>query len=343
MKDSKLISVIVPVYNVEKQIDRCINSLLKQTYQNIEIILVVDGSPDSCAAICDVYAIKDSRIKVIHKKNGGVSYSRNTAINIIAGEYSLDHETIKKCFDAAKTADYDIVCFGYNIFFDYSDRFDFVSKQAKKPQSYENSEELRKSFAELNKWGLLDFVTDKMIKCSIIRNRNINFDGYYNMGGEDAVFMLSIFPFVKKFRIIKDCFYNYFRRKDESVTVKFNEGKFDRYYSRLQITYKYMIENNCYDKDFVLKKYCEYAMWFYDSLFSKTCNLKLTQRYIVLKNAFLKPELYTGFYNDVVKYAKKTDNFSDFSGSSFIALKLISKKRYLLAWLLHVVTLIKNR
>ena len=67
------ISVIVPVYNVEKYLPRCIDSILNQTYKNLEIILVDDGSPDNCPAICDEYAQKDSRIKVIHKANGGVS------------------------------------------------------------------------------------------------------------------------------------------------------------------------------------------------------------------------------------------------------------------------------
>ena len=71
MNDS-LISVIVPVYKVEQYIDQCIKSLINQTYKNIEIILVDDGSPDNCGYICEDYAKKDNRIKVIHKKNGGI-------------------------------------------------------------------------------------------------------------------------------------------------------------------------------------------------------------------------------------------------------------------------------
>lgn len=81
------ISVIVPVYNVEKYLPRCIDSILNQTYKNLEIILVDDGSPDNCPAICDEYAQKDSRIKVIHKANGGVSSARNAGIDVATGEY----------------------------------------------------------------------------------------------------------------------------------------------------------------------------------------------------------------------------------------------------------------
>ena len=82
-----MISVIVPIYNVEKYLDRCVQSIVSQTYKNLEIILVDDGSPDNCPAICDKWAKKDNRIKVIHKENGGVSSAKNAGIGISCGEY----------------------------------------------------------------------------------------------------------------------------------------------------------------------------------------------------------------------------------------------------------------
>ena len=82
-----LISVIVPIYNVEKYLPQCIESILRQTYTNLEIILVDDGSPDSCPQICDDYAAKDSRIKVIHQANSGVSAARNSGLKIAKGKY----------------------------------------------------------------------------------------------------------------------------------------------------------------------------------------------------------------------------------------------------------------
>ncbi len=87
MDRQELISVIVPVYNVEKYLRRCIDSIINQTYKNLEIILVDDGSPDSSGAICDEYAKKDSRIKVIHKENSGLSGARNAGIDAATGEY----------------------------------------------------------------------------------------------------------------------------------------------------------------------------------------------------------------------------------------------------------------
>ena len=82
------ISIIVPIYNVEKYLARCITSLLNQTLSDIELILVDDESPDSCPQLCDNYAQKDKRIKVIHKKNGGLGYARNSGLDIANGEYS---------------------------------------------------------------------------------------------------------------------------------------------------------------------------------------------------------------------------------------------------------------
>lgn len=81
------ISVIVPVYNVERFLSRCVDSILAQTYENLEIILVDDGSPDGSGAICDEYAAKDSRVQVIHKANGGLSSARNAGIDAATGDY----------------------------------------------------------------------------------------------------------------------------------------------------------------------------------------------------------------------------------------------------------------
>lgn len=85
--NSELISIIVPVYNVEKYIEKCIESIMNQTYKNIEIILIDDGSTDNSGKICDDFAVKDNRIKVLHKKNGGLSSARNVGLDIAVGNY----------------------------------------------------------------------------------------------------------------------------------------------------------------------------------------------------------------------------------------------------------------
>ena len=87
MEQNILVSVIVPVYNVEEYLSRCVESILTQTYHNLEVILVDDGSPDECPLICEEYARKDSRIVVLHQRNQGQSVARNYGLDIMKGEY----------------------------------------------------------------------------------------------------------------------------------------------------------------------------------------------------------------------------------------------------------------
>lgn len=87
--DQPLISVIVPVYKVEAYLDRCVQSIVKQSYQNLEILLINDGSPDNCGRMCDAWAIEDERIRVVHKANGGLSDARNAGIRACSGEYVI--------------------------------------------------------------------------------------------------------------------------------------------------------------------------------------------------------------------------------------------------------------
>lgn len=123
MFEQDLISVIVPVYKVEEYIHRCVESLLKQTYTNLEIILVDDGSPDNCPAICDAYAEQDARIKVIHKQNGGLSDARNVAIDVAQGRYLgfvdsddyIQPDMYEKLIQAAKASESDIVVCGHYV------------------------------------------------------------------------------------------------------------------------------------------------------------------------------------------------------------------------------------
>lgn len=86
-QEKALISIIIPVYKVEKYLEKCIQSVINQTYENLQIILVDDGSPDNCGKICDEYAKKDHRIEVIHKSNGGLSDARNKGLEMAKGEY----------------------------------------------------------------------------------------------------------------------------------------------------------------------------------------------------------------------------------------------------------------
>lgn len=123
MDEKPLISVIVPVYKVEPYLSKCVDSILAQTYENLEIILVDDGSPDGCGTICDGYAARESRVQVIHKENGGLSSARNAGLEVAQGSYVafvdsddwLEPETYSWMMDMVREEKVKLVCAGrYN-------------------------------------------------------------------------------------------------------------------------------------------------------------------------------------------------------------------------------------
>lgn len=127
-----LISVIIPVYKVEKYLEQCVNSVLNQTYRNIELILVDDGSPDSCPAMCEAFAKNDTRIKVIHKPNGGLSDARNVGTQSATGDYILymdsddfwsSTDDLAKLVNAAKeTPECDFIGFNCSYYYEVEDK-----------------------------------------------------------------------------------------------------------------------------------------------------------------------------------------------------------------------------
>ena len=128
MEQNTLISVIVPVYKVEAYLPKCVDSLLAQTYQNLEIILVDDGSPDNCGAICEEYAARDPRIRVIHKENGGLSSARNAGIDVANGVFLgfvdsddwLDPHAYEWLLSMAQEEDVKLVCGGRYDYYSWS-------------------------------------------------------------------------------------------------------------------------------------------------------------------------------------------------------------------------------
>lgn len=144
-KERPLISIVVPIYKVENYLDRCICSITEQSYRNLEILLIDDGSPDRCGEICDEWSRKDLRIKVIHKANGGLSDARNSGIERAQGEYIafidsddyIEHEMIEKLYEAATRANVPIAACNYIYEFDAN-----MDKHSKAdPQVYQIQQE----------------------------------------------------------------------------------------------------------------------------------------------------------------------------------------------------------
>lgn len=139
MEKYPLISVIIPIYKVEQYLTDCIDSVINQSYSNLEIILIDDGSPDNCGQICDKYASLDNRITVVHKKNGGLSDARNNGLNISHGNYItfvdsddfIHKDMISILYEEIKKNNTSISCIGINDFLYKDTIIDFISSSSK--------------------------------------------------------------------------------------------------------------------------------------------------------------------------------------------------------------------
>lgn len=230
-----LVSIIVPVYNVEKYLNRCVNSLINQTYKNLEIILVDDGSPDNSPIICDNYAAKDSRIKVIHKKNGGLSDARNAGIEASTGDYlvfidSDDYAEINMIEETLSrlVASYADVCiWGY-----YADFVDADEKLQKTRITRLINETYTKSNIATLKVdskivGLLGYAWNKMYRTTLIKDNNFRFTKGLSLV-EDIVFNSIVLSKADKVEFIEDSYVHYVQRPRETLGSKFYEDYFDK-------------------------------------------------------------------------------------------------------------------
>lgn len=220
------ISIIVPVYNVEQYIDKCVESIVNQTYKNIEIILVDDGSPDSCPLICDKWAEKDSRIKVLHKENSGVSSARNAGIDASHGDYIgfvdgddyINADMFSKLINAYSADDIDLAACGYLR----GDRN--VSKES---TVIFNNTEIYYVMFDIEKHPYFEgFVWNKLYKSEIIKKNNLYFEENLKMC-EDTLFNFNYFAFANKAMVIDSSLYNYICRESSVMRVKPVQNDFD--------------------------------------------------------------------------------------------------------------------
>lgn len=213
------LSVIVPVYKVEKYIHKCVDSILNQTFKDFELILIDDGSPDNCGEICDEYAKKDSRVRVIHKENGGQSSARNRGLDIAKGEIigfvdsddDIEVNMYKNLIDYMDREKLDIVfCDVYLV------RGDRVREQS----MYSENKVLN------NIQGLKDnlickidnAVWNKIYKKTIFNNLRFTEGIVY----EDVRIMYKVFSKSQKSGYLKQSLYYYYKRPNSTIAQSFN-------------------------------------------------------------------------------------------------------------------------
>ncbi len=226
MKSEPLISVIVPVYNVEKYLRDCLDSIVNQTYKNLEIILVNDGSKDSSGAICDEYKNKDKRIQVVHKENGGLSSARNVGLDIAKGEYIsfldsddyIHKEFIKKLYSLCVENNLDIAqC----EFYEFKDKVEEVN-EVERVNVFTPLEMINNIF-------LLDgyhnvVVWNKLYKKYLFESMRFPLGKIH----EDEFTTYKVFYECKTSIATTNLKYHYYRKSNTSITgVKFNIKRLD--------------------------------------------------------------------------------------------------------------------
>ena len=237
-----MISVIVPVYNVEKYLDNCVESIVNQTYKDLEIILVDDGSPDNCPAMCDEWAQKDSRIKVIHKENGGVSSARNIGLDNVTGEYIgfvdsddyLKSNMYELLIENLTATNSDIsVCSTFLVDENNNIKADNIFES-----QVLNQEEAVKFLS----YKMNNSLWNKLFKKDMFKG--CRFDEGHTFG-EDHLILLQVLKNVNRVSFISDSLYYYVQRSNSTTGSKFSKRSFDQVYMK-DALYNFVKENYPY-------------------------------------------------------------------------------------------------
>ena len=256
------ISIIIPVYNVEKYLKTCVESILSQDFSDFEIILIDDKSPDSSGKMCDEFT--DNRIKVIHlEKNGGLSNARNIGINAAAGKYiifidsddSITPKALSKIYATAQETGCDEVIFGYNIVLERNGKTFLNTPVFAENALLDGQEQIAGKLLELKEKVLIDPSWNKLFKKEIITENNISMP----VGEifEDTQFNLNLLPHINKIAIICDCFYNYMQRNSGgSITKSYNPKKLEFLKKRSQTLNNYFKNSNMWFGE--TEKRCNY-------------------------------------------------------------------------------------
>ena len=278
------VSIIVPVYNAEKYLERCVCSLRNQTLEEIEIILVDDSSTDSSLSLCEKMAAEDSRIKVIHKANGGAGYARNAALEIATGEYIgfsdsddfVHVNMFKTLYDKAMQYGSDLVMSGV-VFVDgnmFSNEGTCERKAYfEKDTHFETEEELKKlrmgivgaepSDCDDSKYGMS--IWKNLFRHEIIKENSITFKSEREMLSEDALFMIDYISCIHKATGIKEAFYNYCRNED-SISKSYKKDRFEK-----SLVFVNEVENR-FKADIEQEEYSIYIYRFWQAMCRVICS-----------------------------------------------------------------------
>lgn len=229
--DQPVISIIVPVYNTEAYLPRCLDSILRQTYSNFELILIDDGSTDKSGAVCDYYSAQDNRIRVIHKTNGGVSAARNVGINLSLGEYivfvdsddEISNSYLFDLYSEISQSNVDLSLMSFTRISGSSRDSNLLHAFKLNLNSIEP--EQRDLLVKLAKYFLLYGPVNKIFQSRIIHDKHILFDETISFG-EDVIFVFRYLSFCDSLSYIpRDGYYYY--NNPGSLMHQNRDGRFE--------------------------------------------------------------------------------------------------------------------
>ena len=245
------ISIIIPVYNVERFLERCMQSVLNQTLKDIEIILVDDQSPDNCPLLCDEYAKNDARVKVVHKQNGGLGLARNSGLDVACGEYVafldsddyVEPETYQIAYERAVADDLDVCYFRHCRFFADGKRVvrhyeeeKFMSRE----RVLEYMLELIGSTPDEKKQNPYHVSSCMAIfRRSMIEENHIRFVSERVIASEDVIFDLNLLPHAERIVLLPNVLYNYYVN-EQSISRTYDAQKLERFMRLLEEIPKYL-------------------------------------------------------------------------------------------------------
>jgi glycosyltransferase involved in cell wall biosynthesis len=315
----------MPVYNSEVYLNEAIESILAQSYRNFELILVNDGSTDRSGSICDDYARRDSRVQVIHKKNGGISDARNSGLIIAKGDYVLfaDNDDLFKNtllednLKIAKEHNADIVKFGVK-YVEINSNIEKEIEIRNLPRLVLNKDEIRLHYLKLRKNNIFVYVWDSLIKRNILNDNKIIFSSEFKLGGEDIDFNFKVFEYIESLIINPGQYYTHFKRFNHSTVCKFSPAKLKPFLLNATSENNF-IENIKTDKDESLLVY-------------------LVTSYVI-QLSYTLSHIDELSFEDKIKYLSDNNIFkifgSRFKITSFIKALFTQPKRAIIYWLYH--------
>lgn len=291
-----LVSIIMPIYKVESFLPRAIESVLHQTLCDFELILVDDGSPDRSGEICDEYAKKDSRVRVIHQQNQGAPAARNNAMAISQGKYRffcdaddwMEPDMLEKLTEAAEKEQAELVVCGFSI--DTDSRTGSFHQEHSAPEAhYKTAADFRKNAAPLFDNNLLYTPWNKLFLAGRMDSLGIRFPGTF---WDDFPFNLSYIRDVQSVAVIPGVYYHFTRSRADSETAKYVPQMYEKREEEdkwMRELYAYWRLNGEKEREFLARRYAERLVGCIENLTNPLCTLSLREKLGSIKKMLAAP------------------------------------------------------